>query len=105
MTTTLLLLIALGAGMAAWSTARAAAERARGVAARVCRDARVQLLDETVSLERLGLKRNRDGRLRLLRQYRYEYSRDGLERTPAALALLGGEILWVQGPAAATDLR
>jgi len=97
----LLLLILLGGGMLAWSTARAAAERARGVAAKVCRDARVQLLDETVSLDRLGLRRNRHGRVRVLRQYRYEYSRDGLERVPAALALLGADVLWVQGPAIA----
>lgn len=97
----LFLLIILGGGMLAWSTARAAAERARGVAAKVCRDARVQLLDETVSLDRLGLRRNRHGRVRVLRQYRYEYSRDGLERVPAALALLGADVLWVQGPALA----
>ena len=101
MMTALILLIALGSGMLAWSSARGAAERARGVAARVCRDAQVQLLDETVSLHRLGLRRNQHGRVRLLRPYRYEYSRDGLERVPAALALLGGDVLWVQGPALA----
>ena len=99
MATTVLLMAAVAVAVLAWSAAQGAVERARAVAASVCRAARVQLLDETVSLEKLALRRNRDGRLRLLRQYRYEYSRDGLERQPAALALLGGELLWVQGPA------
>lgn len=100
MSGSLILLLLVGGGAIAWSAARAAAEHARALAAQVCREARVQLLDETVSLESLGLRRDGAGRLRLLRRYRYEYSRDGLERAPGALALLGGRVLWVQGPVA-----
>jgi len=103
MATSMLFLIAVAVAALAWSAARGAAEHARRVAAKVCRQARAQLLDETVSLERVALRRNADGRLRLLRQYRYEYSLDGIERHPAALALLGGRLLWVQGPAATGD--
>lgn len=96
----LLLLILVGSALLLWSSARASAEQARAVAMQVCRQARVQLLDETVSLQRLALQRDAEGRLRILRQYRYEYSRDGLERQPAGLALLGPKLLWVQGPVA-----
>lgn len=99
----LVLLICVGSVLLLWSSARASAERARAVAVQVCRQARVQLLDETVSLQRLGMRRDGSGRMRILRQYRYEYSRDGLERLPAGLALLGPKVLWVQGPLAAAD--
>lgn len=98
-----MLLVAVAVLALGWSAARDAAELARRVAASVCHQARAQLLDETVSLERVSLRRNAEGRLRLLRQYRYEYSLDGIQRHPAALALLGGKLLWVQGPAAVPD--
>ena len=105
MGTALFLLIVLGCALLLWSSARASAEQARAVAVQVCRQAAVQLLDETVSLQRLSLRRDGGGRLRILREYRYEYSRDGLERVPAALALLGAKVLWVQGPLAADAAR
>lgn len=101
---TWLALLALGAIVYTWSRAQASAERARTLAAQVCRQARVQLLDQTVSLDGLALRRAKDGRVRLLRRYRYEYSRDGDDRHRGGLALLGDELVWMHAPDVAPDL-
>jgi hypothetical protein len=85
--------IALG-----WSSARAAAEIARFYGQRACDDAGVQWLDQTVMLESLTLRRAHDGRVRIARRYRFDYSINGHDRRPARLALLGRELQWVGLP-------
>jgi hypothetical protein len=94
----LLLLIALGLGHYAWLRARDAAERARALGAEACERAGVQLLDQTVALVKLGIRRNEQGRLSMLRQYRFDYSRDGSDRESGGLALLGTRLLWITSP-------
>ncbi|HET6602723.1 MAG TPA: DUF3301 domain-containing protein [Xanthomonadaceae bacterium] len=98
MTTTLVLLLAAALVLWLWSEARAAAERAHAHAAAACRRAGVQLLDQTVSLRRISLRRGRTGALGVLRQFGYEYSRYGHDRNSGALALLGRELLWLHAP-------
>ena len=39
-----------------------------------------QLLDQAVHIRRLSLSRDREGRWRVWRQYRFDYSFDGVER-------------------------
>jgi hypothetical protein len=105
---TLALLIFLGPALYAWARARDAAELARQHGLEACARAGVQLLDHSVALVKLGLKRDEDGRLRVLRQYRFEYSREGADRSAGALALLGLNLLWITAPEplpAAADLR
>lgn len=69
--------------------------RARDLAVRLARElcARdgVQLLDDTVALQRMRLKRNEEGRLRIFRRYRFEYSDTGDNRRGGTIDLLGRE--------------
>lgn len=67
-------------------------ELALAAARRACRDAGVQLLDETVSIQRLSASRDDAGRWRLWRQYRFEYSVDGLERERGHIIMLGNRL-------------
>ena len=98
MDTALLLLVCFGLGLYAWMRARDAAEIARRHGARACETAGVQLLDQTVALVKLGLRRDESGRLRVLRQYRFDYSRDGSDRMSGGLALLGQKLQWITAP-------
>lgn len=78
--TPLLLLMAIGALGLVWRWSREGAEIALAACARVCRDAKVQLLDATVALSRV---RWREGRFE--RCYRFEFSRDGNTRSPGVI--------------------
>jgi hypothetical protein len=98
MDTTLILLVLLGVGVFAWARARDAAEVARRHGLEACERAGVQLLDHSVALVKLALKRSEDGRLGLVRQYRFDYSREGSDRASGALALHGLKLLWITAP-------
>lgn len=52
----------------------------------------VQLLDQTVSLGRVSLSRDRTRRWRIWRQYRFEYSRDGVSRETGQIIMLGNRL-------------
>lgn len=95
MTTPLILLLVLGAVVLSWSAASVAGELARAEAQLACQRAGVQLLDQTVMLRSLKLRRDDQGWLRLWRQYSFEYSVDGLSRVRGDLALLGGRLQWI----------
>lgn len=77
----------------AWLGALRAREQARALAHALCARAHVQLLDQTVSLQRLGIARAGDGRLHLRRRYRFELSTDGVDRHAGTLEVLDGELL------------
>jgi hypothetical protein len=53
-----------------------------------------------VALVKLALKRASDGRLRVQRTYRFEYSVQGDDRHAGSLALLGRELQWISEPGA-----
>lgn len=48
-----------------------------------------QLLDQTVHIRRLSLSRDETGRWRVWRQYRFDYSYDGVERRQGNVIMLG----------------
>lgn len=98
MDTTLILLVLLGLGLYSWARARDAAEVARRHGLEACERAGVQLLDHSVALVKLALKRSEDGRLGLVRHYRFDYSREGSDRASGALALHGLRLLWITAP-------
>jgi membrane protein implicated in regulation of membrane protease activity len=88
------LLLALGvwlwqAGLQAWETARAAAARA-------CQRSDVQLLDDTVALQRLWWRRDQNGRLRSERVYHFEFTDTGTDRRLGRVVLLGQRVEVVQ---------
>ena len=98
MLTPLLVLITFGLLALAWSESCAAAEIAQRLGREACTAAGVQWLDHSVMLTRLALRRSRDGRLRVFRQYRFDYSLQGDDRQHGSLALLGRELQWISTP-------
>ena len=56
---------------------------------RAGRDNDYQLLDQAVHIRRISLSRDRQGRWRVWRQYRFDYSFDGVERRQGHVIMLG----------------
>lgn len=98
MLTPLIVLTVLGTVALLWSGARAAAELAAAYGREACARAGVQWLDHSVMLVKLAWKRAPDGRLRVQRTYRFEYSVQGHDRRAGSLALLGRELQWISEP-------
>lgn len=89
-----------------WQNALRARERARELARGLCARAGMQLLDETVAVQRLRLRRVPGEGLRLERRYGFEVSVDGADRRRGSLNLLDDDIVsWdlptVDAPASA----
>lgn len=103
MTLTLIALILIAAITLGWSASRLAADTARRAGRHACERAGVQLLDQTVVLSRLGLRRDAQGRLRVLRQYNFDYSRNGSDRSRGTIGLLGSQLQWISDPRADED--
>lgn len=87
----LLLLLALGATVGLWLKLSVARERAVQEARRQCQQHGLQLLDETVGLR--GLRLRRINGLRMIeRCYGFEVSVDGHDREPGRLWMIGGTL-------------
>ncbi|MBL8251655.1 MAG: DUF3301 domain-containing protein [Candidatus Competibacter sp.] len=88
-----------GIGLWFWRDSLGAREQARAASARACRQSGVQLLDDTVALERLWWRRDRDGRLRLERLYVFEFTDTGHNRQVGSVLLVGWrvEVLQMEG--------
>ena len=79
-----------------WFAGAQAREQAILAARRACERHGQQLLDETVLLERQRPRRGRDGRMRLRREYSFEFSGGGELRNRGSLVLFGGRIVDLQ---------
>jgi hypothetical protein len=79
-----------------WSDAMRALESARNAARRRCQELGLSLLDDTVVLARLRLRRDEDARLALWREYRFEFTGDGSSRHGGEIVLIGGRVLDLQ---------
>lgn len=88
----LFLIIAISLGWY-WFAGAQAREQAVKAARRACERHNQQLLDETVLLERLRPRRDRSGRMRLRREFSFEFSGAGEVRNHGSLVLFGGHIL------------
>ena len=87
----------VGAGILAtayriWHTALDAREAANRIARDTCSRAVVQLLDGTVAFAGFRLRRDPAGRLRLLRTYTFDYTRDGFERAQGFIVMAGQDV-------------
>ncbi|QFU76422.1 DUF3301 domain-containing protein [Halioglobus maricola] len=51
-----------------------------------------QLLDQSVHVQRVSLSRDTDGRWRIWRQYRFDYSYDGVQRRQGHVIMLGRKL-------------
>ena len=82
-----------------WRDILGAREQARAASARAGRQNKLQWLDDTVALERLGWRRDRDGRLKLERLYLFEFTDTGQHRRIGSVLLVGWrvEVLHMEG--------
>ncbi len=87
----LLLLLALGAIVGLWLKLSVAREHAVREARRLCQQYDLQLLDETVGLR--GMRLRRVNGLRMIeRCYGFEVSLEGHDREPGRLWMIGNEL-------------
>ncbi len=100
----LLLLLLLGSVVGLWLKLSVARERAMQEARRQCLQHGLQLLDETVGLRGVGLRRAH-GQRRIERCYGFEVSIDGNDREPGRLWMIGSALSRLSLPtsAPATD--
>jgi hypothetical protein len=89
----LLPLLLVLAGFYVWQNALRARELARVFSRDLCSQAHVQLLDQTVALQRLKLVRVAARGLLLRRDYSFEFSIDGRDRQRGSLSILDGSVL------------
>jgi hypothetical protein len=83
-----LLLVLVGGGIFLFRAMRVR-EIALQSASGACKREDVQLLDQTVSISRMSLSRDERGHWRVWRQYRFEYSADGVTRQRGHVIMLG----------------
>lgn len=84
----LLFLLVLAYGVYLFQALRVR-ELALEAARRACTRENVQLLDQSVSMQRLSLSRDDQGSWRIWRQYRFDYSLDGERRQKGHVIMLG----------------
>jgi hypothetical protein len=85
-----LLLLALLAWF--WLDSMRSREIATHTCKAVCRRDQYQFLDDTVSLQHLGIARDAGGTLRIRRAYRFEYSTSGERRYQGLVVMLGANL-------------
>jgi hypothetical protein len=75
-----------------WFDSLRALEIAREMGKKICHDANVQFLDDTVASISLRMARNQHGRRVFRRIYRFEFSETGNSRLEGQIILLGDKI-------------
>jgi hypothetical protein len=90
--TSLIPLALLGLSLWLWQNTLKIHELAVTAARQTCSLQNLQLLDGTVMLHRLSVKRNPAGHLTLRRTFLFAYSQDGIERHTGFIIMLGSHI-------------
>jgi len=86
-----------------WDTTRTN-EIAMQSCRRICQSAGVQLLDATISRQRVWLRRHPQGGVQICRLYSFEYSQDSENRQFGYIVLLGHQVVESKiGPSNATE--
>ena len=86
---TLSIVFAIGFGAWYWWRALGTKELALQAARRACERADVDLLDQSVCLSGLGIKRDSEGRPRLRRTFSFDFTATGDGRYRGRIVLLG----------------
>jgi len=96
----LLLLVVLGGGLWLWVDSLHARELAIRVSRAACKSRGLQLLDDTVALAGMALRRDPTGRPRLRRVYEFEFSPDGTTRRSGSVVVIGRYVVSLHLPEA-----
>ncbi len=91
-----LLIIVVALLAAYWYNAMRAHEQALRAARNGCERYALQLLDESIAMQRLRLKRGGDGRIRFHRLYRFEFLGADDGRSSGWVELLGLRVIAVR---------
>ena len=86
---TMIFMLSAGMAVGLWLDALAARELAGAHCRRLCQEAGLQLLDQSVALQRWTLGRTSSGRLGVIRRYAFEVSFDGTDRHPGTISFVG----------------
>jgi Protein of unknown function (DUF3301) len=71
-----------------WLDSARAREMATAICTKACELRRVQFLDQTVVLNRIGISRTKNG-IRLRRTFRFDFSEEGLARHSGHIVMVG----------------
>lgn len=93
---TLLFLLLLGFIVIFWLETLKLREHVILRCQRVCREANLQLLDQTVALVSLSIRKGTDKSLHICRRYQFEVSEDGVDRHFGYVNLSGRHIISIQ---------
>lgn len=88
----LLLILVLVLAAWFWLDSMAKREQAILLGAELAARYTLQLLDETVACNKLGLGRNTRGHVQILRRYEFDVSANGVDRLHCELFLLGDRL-------------
>ena len=86
----------MAAGFLFWNDSLRARDRMLQTCARLCRELKVQFLDETVALSHIRLARSASGWPEFTRLYSFEFSGTGQDRWQGRATLAGLKVLSVQ---------
>lgn len=79
-----------------WSSSQRVKEIALRATQSYCNKMEVQMLDGYVALNKLRLKRDESGKIRIWRSFLFEFTSTGEERYDGQITLLGVKILSIQ---------
>ena len=94
----ILLLMLLGAVAWFWFDTLQSQERAKIICKQMCRELNLLLLDDTIALVQIRLKRNSRGRLSLRRMYQFEFSEGGNIRQRGLVIMRGISLEMLEMP-------
>ncbi len=78
-----------------WLNSIRAQEIAMQASAQACQQIEVQFLDQTASLKKIRILRNKRGRMIFERTYSFDFSRDRESRTQGLVTILGQKVTQV----------
>lgn len=78
-----------------WISTMNSRDAARALVAEFCRNNNLQLLDQTVALMRVAVRRKKNGNLSLVRVFRFDYSDDGFRRHDGMVWMLANQPLQI----------
>ena len=94
MTIAVFILVILLAILVFWYVSAKVHELALKAARDICQQENWQLLDDTVSLRKIGLGRGSDGRIHFRRHYQFSYTQYQGERYEKTIVMLGNEPIY-----------
>lgn len=101
----LLVLLLFAATAWLWFDSLKVRETAVAAAKAACDSENLLLLDDTVAIARIGLRRGSDGVLRLTRVYTFEYSDTGNDRSAGRIAMHGHRVRVIELNRRVADAR